>query len=107
MGLIVHHLDAEGQRKNVVYWNTACGEVRGAVSCLDSKLGDYMPKTNPTTVRLKEPIKTALRAYAQSKQITVSEAMKEFIVEGLKRERYLTPSGRLGKAALISDQEDE
>lgn len=65
-----------------------------------------MSKTPPTTVRLKEPIRTALRAYAESKVTTVSTVLEELVVDGLKRKGYLTASGRLGKAALIGDQEN-
>ena len=59
-----------------------------------------MTKEQPTTVRLLPDTKTALKAFARAENRTVSNAIEALIEEGLKRRRYLTATGQLGKLSV-------
>lgn len=64
-----------------------------------------MSKEPPTTIRLSPEVKKALGAFAQAENRSVSNALESLVEEGLKRRRYLTPTGQLGKLAKEQSEE--
>lgn len=58
-----------------------------------------LAKNKPTTFRLSADVQAALERFAEDERRSVSSAAEVLMEEGLKRRRYLTPTGKLGKLA--------